>query len=189
MKCVVYLTVLVGCVNARESFDDFGDRVPDAAPSIDSEIISNLPDVTGEFYTVANLVNTDRYFRFITTHEFTPVTENTGLLDSSHQPLDHETLEPVGAPLVSEGVEVRSDGRADLPLIGLLPARANSITGTDVQLNAIIHAQIRTTDFICGDLTGQAATLPVDGSTFGSGRIQPPGDVLPAMIARCADGP
>lgn len=182
---VLGLALLGGCVNARDEFDDFGDRIPDAAPPIDAPIVSTLPDVTGEFYTAARPpLGEDRFFHFRTTIVFTPVTENTGLLDFSAQPLDYETFEPVGEPFVIEDAEVRNDATADLPLVGPLPARANSVTATEVELDAIIHAQLKTVDFLCGTLTGTGGGLPLDGSTFGSVRI-PDGGALPPLVANC----
>lgn len=186
---VLGIALLVGCVNARDEFDQFGDRIPDAAPPIDSMIVSTLPDVTGQFYTAARPpLGEDRYFHFHTVMTFTPVTENTGLLDYSAQPLDYQTFEPVGEPFVIEDAEVRNDATADIPLVGPLPARANSVTGTEVQLDAIIHAELRTADFVCGTLTGVGGGLSLDGSTFGAVRI-PDGGALPPLVARCADQP
>jgi hypothetical protein len=182
------LTMLVGCVNARDEYNDFGDRIPDAALQIDAEPFTTLPNIDGEFYTVAEYLDTDRYFRFITTNDFAGVTENTGRLNWTAIALDRDTLEPVGEPFVADDIPVNSDGTADIPLIGKLVGRANSVSGSDADLDAIIHAQVRSADFVCGDLTGSAGPSPVDGSTFGSIRI-PPGEPLPEMIARCEDGP
>ncbi len=50
-----------------------------------------------------------------------------------------------------------------------------------------IHAELRTTAFICGTLTGTGGGLSLDGSTFAAVRIT--GSELPDPVHRCEDQP
>lgn len=118
---------------------------------------------------------------------YTPVTENTGRLDFVGQPLDHETLEPVGTDsFVASDVMVNSDATYDVPLVGTLPARANPLS-TPVLTNADIHGSIVSADFLCGTVTGTAGNLNLEGSEWSATRIT--GATLPPQVLRCADGP
>lgn len=193
MRAVLHLvavatTVFGGaCVDARQAFDDYGKRLPDAAPPIDAPIVSTLPDVTGTFYSVAAPPTgaDQRLFHLLVTFVFTPVTENTGKLDFSAQALDYTTFAPVGDPFVSTDVDVHSDATADIPMIGLLDHRANSVSGTDAQVNAVVHAQLISTDFSCGTLTGIAGPLNLEGTTFAGQRVASTDPPFPTPIYVC----
>jgi hypothetical protein len=179
-----------GCVNARDGYDDYKDRLIDAdTREIDAPIVSSLPDVTGDWYMVDEIqLGEPKRVHFISTFDFRAVTENTGELDWSGQALDYETLEPVGDPFVAEDVPVDNTGTADMTMVGTLHARANSITGAPAEVDAIVHVQLRSIDFICGELTGEAGTLAVDGiNTFAGTRIT--GDELPPAVVSCDDEP
>jgi len=181
---------LVGCVDPRAEFEDFAtrgiDAGPDAEPSPDAPPLDTIPEIDGEFYMVVklNVVSTeDKLVHFRTTIDYTAVTENTGTWDWSAQPLDYKTLEPVGSPLTAQDVAVNSNGTSDVPFIGVLPARANPVTNTDVDIDAVVHAQIRSHDFLCGTLDGQGGSISLDGSTFGGSRVT--GSTLPPAVIRC----
>jgi len=178
-----------GCTNAREEYESFNARLPDASPPIDAEIVSNVPDITGRWFIAARPpLNEDRFFFYISTATYTPVTENTGTLDWESIPLDFETLAVIpGYTYTTSDIDVRSDGTMEIPMVGTLPARNNSVTQSQVMIDAIIRGEVRTVDFLCGGLTGTAGSLTLDGSTFGAQRIV--GDVLPTPIHRCEDGP
>jgi hypothetical protein len=175
-----------GCVDARDEYDKFGARVPDAAPPIDAPIVSALPDVNGELYTLARPpLDEDRFFHFRVTAVMRPVTENTARLDWTAQALDYATLEPVGAPFVALDNEVRNDATVDIPLVGTLHARANAVTTTEVELDATIHAQLIGDGHVCGTLSGTGGPLPLQGSSFGALRIDGPD--LPTVLPRCPE--
>lgn len=176
------------CVDARDEYVDFGERLPDAAPPVDAPIVSELPDVTGEFLVRArpNLTE-DRFVTFRATVVMTPTSANTALLDWSGQPLDYETLEPVGAPLVEEDVAFGADAMGIIPFVGTIPGRANSISGTQVEADGLLHTTLVTADFFCGTLTGRVGSFPLEGSTFAAVRIT--GKELPTPLYRCEDGP
>lgn len=187
LRMVAVATTVLGgaCVDARQAFDDYGQRLPDAAPPVDAPIVSTLPDVTGEFYGVAAPPTgaDQRLFHFRITYAFRAVTENTGKLDFSAQALDYTSFQPVGDPFVSTDLDVRSDATVDIPMVGLLDHAANSVSGTDAQVNAVVHAQLVSADFICGTLTGIAGPLDLQGTTFGAQRIT--GPTLPTPIYAC----
>jgi hypothetical protein len=181
--------VSAGCVDAKGSFEHYGERVVDAdTRDIDAPIVSTLPDITGEFYMVARPdLPEDRFVHFRCTYTFHVVTANTGTLDWSGQALDYTTLEPVGEPFTATAVPVGSDGVADVPMTGTLDHRANSISNSNAAVDAVVHTQLVSTDFICGTLTGTAGPLPLEGTTFGGRRIVDA--TLPPMAISCADGP
>lgn len=178
----------VGCTNARDEYVDFGDRLPDAGPGIDAEIVSEIPDISGDFFMVsrANLTE-DRFLKFRVTLTYTAVTANTGVLAYSGYCLDVDTDEPVGEPLSADGVEVRADATFDAPLVGTLAAECNSVTGTQIESDGLIHGQIISADFGCGTMSGNAGGLPLDGTTWATQRIT--GETLPSAIWRCEDAP
>ena len=181
------------CTSSRDEYDDYGDRIIDADTTpIDARIISEVPDVSGTFYVTARPpLPEKRVLHFISTHVFTPTGPNTGRLDWRTVPLDYMTLEVVeGYEYVEEDVEIESDGSGDIPLLGIIPGEANSISGSDSEIDATIHFTIMTADFACGSLTGEAGPLNLEGSTFATQRIEN-ADVrpLPDPIVRCSDGP
>jgi hypothetical protein len=177
-------------VDAKGSFDHFGDRIVDAdTRDIDAPIVSTLPDINGDFFLVARApLPEDKFFNFRGTFVFHPVTENTGEYDWSSTALDWQTFEPVGQTFVADNVQVSSDATADMPLVGDLDGRANSVSGSMVTFNdTVVHVTIVNADFMCGTLTGDASGFPLAGSTFGAVRIT--GDTLPAPIHNCEGGP
>jgi hypothetical protein len=119
--------------------------------------------------------------------DLTPVTTNTGLVDISAQPLSVADRTAVGEAFVATETEVASDASFDAPFIGVLPGAANPVSGSDANVNAVLVAQIRSDQFLCGELTGMAGPLPLQGTTWAAVRIT--GETLPAPIFRCEDEP
>jgi len=182
--------LLLGCVDPRGEYDSFAQRSPDGGPDAEPEVdgmpVESIPELDGEFYVVAKLnvaSADDKLVYFRTTIDYTAETQNTGRLNWSAQPLDYHTLEPVGAPLVATDVPVGSDATTDVPFVGVLPARANPVTNTDADIDAVVHAQIRSQDFLCGTITGTGGAISLDGTTFGAQRIT--GSAYPSAIVRC----
>jgi hypothetical protein len=176
-----------GCTDPRDRFDEFGDRLVDAdTRDVDGAIVSELPALGGEWFVRARPdLAEDRFFNFRGTIVFTPVTANTGRLTLVLQPLDHETLEPVGEPIDGEEVDVNADGTFDWPMVGVIPARCNSISGTNANIDAVVHGTAMTDDFHCGGLTGTAGVLDLEGMTYGAPRIDDDDDELPAPVHAC----
>ena len=181
-------TVAAGCVDAKSAFDDFGSRVIDAAPPVDSAIVTSIPDIGGEWFMTAKLpFDQPTYVYFTGTYVFHPVSENTARIDWTGYALDLDTFEPVGEPFVANDVDVGTDGIADVPLIGTLEGEANPVTGGDADADAVVHATLVAEDFVCGNLTGPAGGLQLDGTTFAAVRIT--GATLPDPVWRCEDQP
>ncbi|MCA9674221.1 MAG: hypothetical protein H6708_09505 [Kofleriaceae bacterium] len=147
-----------------------------------------LPHVDGEwFLAVRPNLPEDRILQFRTTLTLTAVTANTGLIDINAQPLSVADQTPVGDAFVVTQENVASDATFEAPFVGMLPAEANPVSGSNAQVNAQMQAQLRTDNFVCGTLTGQAGALPLDGTTWAAVRIT--GDTLPTAIFRCDDQP
>ena len=176
---VAVVTCGAACTEAANPTDDV-DAGPEEA---DGAVFAELPDMSGEWLVRARAdLDGDFFFNFRGTIVFTRVTDNTAELDLVLQPLDFETLEPVGDPIVGSTVEIRSDGSFDWPMVGVIPDRCNSITQADVDIDSVVHGTIRDADFQCGGLTGQAGVLALDGMTYGGVRIV---DTLPAPLHAC----
>lgn len=184
------LGMAVGCVNARDEYVDYGNRIVDADTTvIDGMIVSTIPDVTGDFFFAATPdLPEEKVFKLRVALVYTPVTENTGTINFSGQPLDFETDEPVGDFLFTATDEpVGSDASFAIPLEGLLPGRSNPVSATPANVTAVVHGSIITGNFLCGTLTGTAGGLDLAGSTWGSVRIT--GATFPPQVLRCADAP
>lgn len=187
---VVSSLALLGCVDARAEFDDFGARLVDANNTqIDGEIVSSLPNVDGEWLLAVRPASVGKInILFRTTFDLTPVTENTGRISISAQPLTVADQTPVGVPLTAADQDVRSDASFEAPLIGLLPGAANPvIEGSNAAINGTLFGQLRSADFICGTLAGTAGSLSLEGTTWAAVRIT--GDTLPEPVVRCEDQP
>lgn len=190
---VVILAALVvsGCVDPKGNFDEFSDRVVDAAARPDAPPLGSIPDVTGQFYVALSPAPTPTLlFRYIAT---TVVEQGPDgyTLDLSLQPLDRDTFEPVGDPQVSNDVEVTEAGtfEAFFPDT-VIPARANPVSGQELTADVTLIGQLRSEDLYCGDVDGMVKTpltLALDGSTFGAIRIEEgtTGMDLPEAVAQC----
>ena len=169
------------CVDARGAYNDFGDRIPDAAVvvDIDGGIVSSLPDIDGEFYMVARPDLTEkRLIHIRITLDLEPVTENTGLVSYSAHFLDYTTLEEVGAEVTGDEIEIGSDASfSEWPLEGTVPAAANSISGSNAVMDGLLTGTIISPDFLCGSATGSAGGFPLDGTEWAMVRVT--GDTLP----------
>lgn len=188
VSAVASLT-LVGCVDARADYDDYSDRLVDAGNGdVDGEVVSELPAVDGEwFLSVRPNLPEDRIIRFRATIDLTPVTSNTGLIDVTAQPLTVADATAVGEAFVALQQEVKSDASFEAPFVGTLPGAANPVSGGDAAINAVLVAQLRNDNFMCGELTGMAGPLPLAGTTWAAVRIT--GEELPAAVFRCEDEP
>jgi hypothetical protein len=180
---VAACSAAIGCVDARGEYNDFNDRLVDAAGTgTDAPIVSSLPDVNGTWLIKAKPpVQGEFYFYFTTSVTFTPITENTGRIAWQPQPHDFETFAVVGEQLDAQEADVDMTGSAMLGMTGVLPGRANSLTGATVNLNGALNAHLMSADLICGEITGVAGTFPLAGSTFGAMRY--PGGELTSEIA------
>jgi hypothetical protein len=180
---------LVGCVDARGSYDEFGDRLVDAGNGdVDGDEVDVLPNVDGEWRLVVHPVNLpeDKLLFFDVTFDLTTVTANTGKLEMIAQPLNYQTLVAVGDAFEARDRNVKSDATFDAPFIGQLPGEANSVTQATVNVDAELTAVLKSDDFVCGMLSGQAGVLPLDGTTWAAVRVDAATDT---HIFRCEDQP
>jgi hypothetical protein len=159
----------MGCVDARDEYNDFDNRLVDAAGTgADAPIVSELPDVNGMWVIKAKPggVTGEFYFYFTTSITFTPTSANTGHLAWQPQPLDYDEWVPVGELFDASEGDIDNTATGEFALDGLLPGRANSLTQADVTLDAFVIANLMSADFICGSVGGYAGTYPLNGSTF-----------------------
>ena len=193
------ITLLVifglGCVDAREPFDDFAGRIIDAGAGnqTDAAPLEEIPDITGTFLMGMSAVTApDRIAQFAAETTYTDNGDGTGTVSIALQPLHTATREPVGDPVVMDGsmAPVANTGEFSATFEGLLPADANPITGTNLRVRITMSATIKSVDLFCGPLDGDViAPVPssIDGSSFAAIRIDPdsaPAD-LPPVIGEC----
>jgi len=185
----------VGCPDPDGRFDDFEDRVPDAAvvETIDAMPLDMLPDVTGQFYVAFNpSVAPDLVIHFIVDYTLTKNGDGTGTIDMSTTALDAMTRMPVGPTSMLNDIAVSTAGEFAPTYDNLLlPATANPLTGAELLLDLNLSAKILDADSTCG-VAGAGSTVvvpavPLVGSTFGGQRITPGtlGAALPVPITHC----
>lgn len=180
---------LVGCVDARGSYDEFGDRLVDAGNGgVDGDEVDVLPNVDGEWRLIVHPVSLpeDKLLFFDASFDLTTVTANTGTIEMTAQPLNYETLIAVGDAFVANDREVRSNATFDAPFDGQLPSEANPVTQALVNVDSELTAVLKSDDFVCGTLAGYAGQLPLDGTTWAAVRIDA---VTETHIFRCEDHP
>lgn len=183
---------LAACVDARQSYDDFGDRVIDAAARPDARGVDTIPDVTGQFYLAIRPAPTPSLpFQYIADVEIELGPGDGATIDLTLVHLDRDTREPVGDPQTAADVEVSASGQftAEFPDV-VVPARANPVTGQELLSDVTLVGELRTKDLFCGIANGEVKSpiqLSLDGSTFGAIRIEPgtTGDDLPELLGEC----
>lgn len=189
---------LVGCVDAAGAYDDYASRVTDAGVEIDVDgaVVSELPNIDGDWLiAVRPGLPEDRILQFRTSLVMTAVTSNTGALDISAQPLAVTDRAAVGDPFEADEQDVASDTSFDVSFIGLLPAAANPVSGSNAPVDAVLHGTIQSEGFLCGTLTGTAGALTLDGAcpgpqctTWAAIRVGSGGE-LPAPVWNCESAP
>lgn len=191
LAAVVSLT-LVGCVDARGAYDEFGNRLPDADEGgVDGEEVEELPAVTGTWLlAVRPNLPEDRIIQFTATLDLSvdSATPNIGVIDIEAQPLTVADRTPVGDLFAAFDQPVASDATFTAPFVGVLPGEANPVSGSNANVDAELAAHLVDANFVCGTLSGNAGALPLDGTTWAAIRI-PEGGALPDPIFRCADQP
>jgi len=186
---VVVTLPLIGCVDARGSYDEFGDRLTDAGSGgVDGQTVDKLPAVSGNWRLVVHPANLpeDRLLFFDAHLDLTTITQNTGTIDMSAQPLSVSDLTEVGVAFVANDRAVANDATFDAPFVGTLPGAANPVTGSDIAVNSTLDALLKTDDFVCGTMSGMAGSLPLDGTTWAGVRVEAVGTT---HVFRCEDQP
>jgi hypothetical protein len=199
----VLLVVLLGaCPDPEGAFNDFGNRIPDAAVIVqpDSPPFENIPDVSGTFLTgLTNdliIATSSPPVQFLATQT---VDKSGGkyMLTLSLQPLSVATREPVGSAIAYAPVEVADNGSFTATVGSLtVPAEADPLPGNlgpIVASNVVIHGQIRSADAHCGTVDGMVSMpVPTDlgtsHTTYAGIRVQPgtTGSDLPPVVKDCA---
>jgi hypothetical protein len=191
--CVVGVAFVGGCVDPKATFEEFGTRVVDAAPiTVDCPPFTETPNITGSFLYGSRdrIVPQMGDITFLFTFAMTPATPLSGTVQVTAQPLDFLTKEKVGDAYTSmtsfESCLVR------IPLVGTIPGPANPITQAPVEVDAVIPAEIQTTDFICGrTIEGGVPGFPLANQDFAMLRV-PDGAIgaaLPATVNNCDAAP
>ena len=195
LSTVVACAALVGCVDARKSFNDFEDHVVDANTSMpDNPILSSIPDATGHFLMAVHVAAAPSAPPITLVADLTVTDDGHGNVTLSYvgSALDatsHQlaTDPPAGPQFSATNMPVGNDGSFSAALMGTLPGDANPVAaGTPVDANAVLHGTIISKDLVCGTLTG-TALVDLSGSTWASIRI-PDGQIgadLPTPVTAC----
>ncbi len=198
----------LACVDPQKSFDEFGDRVvdaaapPDAAPPSDGGgFDGGLPDISGPF--LLSLATTEPVpvspLRFLVTGAVTPGKDGGGTADLTIQPLGVEMCEkgvggePVGKSLTIEGVAIAADGTFTVNAVGaVVDGLANPLLcGVPIDSDIQLSGSVQSADGFCGAVGGMVHA-PIEGAlvgTFAAIRLTEPvmtGDAnLPAAVTAC----
>lgn len=190
LPCLGWIVGSTGCVDANSAYDDYASRLIDADVRVyDGAIVSELPDVNGDFLMTVRPDLAEKRLLFLRiAATFQPVTANTGLLGYRARFLDLTTMEPIGEEFVADDIEVGTDASFDDGVMeGILPAAANSITGSNAPVDGLLIGTLINDDFVCGTLAGTAGGLALDGTIYAWVRIT--GSELPPPVWRCEDQP
>lgn len=181
-----------GCADPDGAFDDFLDRIPDAAPTPDAEVLASIPDITGRFFVgTSPSVSPDDYLLFVSENTI-EIDGDTAVLQMTFTPLDFTTLEEVGDSRTFADVAVNMNGQFDATLDDvMIPGEANPITESLLVIATLTFSgTIRSENLFCGPVTGMVSVpAPIDltGSTFAAIRV-PDGTIgsdLPAPVVAC----
>lgn len=197
LSTVALSAALIGCVDARKSYDDFESRIVDGNTSQpDRPNLTSIPNATGHFLLAVHAAaggDSADPIMFVADYTLTPNADGTALLSYKASALvvtSHVLSQgPPPAPqFMSDNMTVALDGTFTAPLTGTLPGDANPIVkGNVVTADGVLHGVVTSTDLICGTLTGTAGPLPLDGSTFAAIRIPDNeiGPALPTPVTAC----
>lgn len=208
LSCIAVSSLLAlgaaACVDPKKTFDDYGNRVLDAAPVPDAMVGGGgVFDVTGPFLlsiatTMPVPVNP---IRFLVNATFTAEGDG-GTVDLTIQPLVATPCDKAtGGQLVGEelsigDIAVASDGTFEVTVVeSVIDGEANPLLcGTPITADITLGGTIVSTDGICGIVSGMV-NAPISGplvGTFGAVRLPDPvtlGDAdLPAAQTACQGG-
>ncbi|HVV83225.1 MAG TPA: hypothetical protein VHE35_09095 [Kofleriaceae bacterium] len=202
---VAALVAVVGlgaCVDAKKRFDEFDDRVPVVDASTVDRPIVPIADINSHdgdgFYLAIKAINFNSTLHLYAT--WTLVMGDSPTLAGSYQPLsappgvDPPPRMPVGNPLASVAVPVDETASFTAPVTGTFDGMANPISGSPLGSQVTLVGTIKSTDLVCGTVTGTVClgadapctatngATPVEPATFAAVRVT---DVtsLPAVDA------
>jgi hypothetical protein len=187
------------CVDPQKTFDEFADRVPDAG-SRDSGGGTGLCDVGGSHLASVQTPLGPRPLRFLVTIDYTPG-DSGATADVTLQTLvstncnKAEGGEPVGDPFPIPDIPIDADGAFEIVVEGAeTPGDANPVSCQPVTANIQLVGTTQASGedcVLCGDVTGSvmlgSVMVPLDGSTFGSVLLAPPGEDPPTGDANLPD--
>ncbi|MEE2645111.1 MAG: hypothetical protein VYD19_09280 [Myxococcota bacterium] len=185
--------LLTGCPNAEERWEEFNERrapfVAAPTPEVDQRVVTDLapgqdaspppPDINGRFLfslqpnvTTATLaLRADVEATFDNAGQMTVERITLISLSCDNRDQDAEGSAPIDmlspAQVVANGFN-GDFGRAQVPGDG------NCSTGTNIDADIRIRAEIVNEDLFCGAVDGQLYApfeSPLDGSTFGAVRL------------------
>jgi len=199
LSTVAMCAALTACVDPRKSFDDYGTRIVDGNTSMpDRPDLSAIPDVNGHFYFGVHANGTAASTLILLVGDFTMTkTNDKAMVSYSAATLktadkkESTGGDPCNCPppqFGAQGMEVGSDGTFTAALAGKLPGDANPVQpGVQIDVQGVLHGELRSADLICGKLTGTAGPISLDGSTFAAIRIDAGviGDALPKAESKC----
>jgi hypothetical protein len=190
----VLAVLLVGCVNAENKFDEFGQRVFDG--SIADAFDGALANIEGEHFLAVHPNGNGAPLLVIATVTNFVESPAGATADFAFQPLTHDNFSPPrmesGNPLIEDGIEISTAGVLSFPIKGNLPGNTNPLTGQNIDADIVLDAVIISEDLWCGTATGRANQLVLsDATTFGATRVDPGtrGADLPTAVLRCPAGP
>ena len=184
-----------GCGDPRGEFDEFANRVVDAAiiELPDAPILIEIPDITGEFlFAMEPAPDPGKYIMMLGTVVLT-VGLGEASLTFTIVPLDLEDRSLAGDPMTVEPtvIPVSATGEFEIGVSGILPGNSNPVSGTELEAVMTANSRIVDADFWCGTVDGDVVapiTLSLDGSTFGAVRIPSGTDIMDIELRwRCPD--
>jgi hypothetical protein len=189
------------CVDPQKTFDEFAERVPDAAPR-DCVPGMGLCDLSGSFLASIQTPLGDP-LRFLATIDFTPG-EGGGTADVTLQALvtarcnKEMAGEPAGDPILIPDIPIDGEGAFTILAAGsMTDGAANPITCSPIVADIELCGRTQTVDsdcILCGDVSGRVLQ-PIEtdlSGTFGSAKLAelgedpPTGDAnLPDVVTEC----
>jgi hypothetical protein len=200
---------LAGCPSPdpEGKFDDFLDKTEDERDEFAKmklDMGSMLADVNGTFlFAIEPSFQTGRYLQFIATTTLDiPAGGGEATMSIEFQPLSldmgssTEPREPVGDPILAEGILVSPSGSFRVESLGggpvMVTGEANPITGSDITAMIGFEGFIQSDDLYCGNVFGDVTSpvpLALAGSTFGAVRIEAtdPASLPTEITSKCPD--
>ncbi|HTJ45901.1 MAG TPA: hypothetical protein VL463_27545 [Kofleriaceae bacterium] len=195
LSTVLAVTALVGCIDAKKSFDDYESRVVDGNTSLpDHPMVDKVPDATGHFLFGVHVKAagpTSKPIQLVGDYVVVDNGDGTAKLSynaSALRTADRQISTENTAPqFMAADMPVAKDGTFETALKGQLPGDANPVSpGTPIDADATLHGVVMSKDLICGTLTG-TALVDLTGSTWAAIRIKDTdiGDTLPDPVVAC----
>ena len=174
---------LGACVDAKKRFDEFDERVPVVDASLVDRPNLDIADIDGTWYLAIKALGSNLHL--FVTWDIT-ISGDTATLTGSYQPLsappgvDPPPRLSVGAALTANNVPVDDTASFGAVVVGTFDGDANPISGSKLGSQVTIVGTIKSTDLVCGTLTGSVCLgadapcqggVPVEPATFAAVRV------------------